>query len=83
MLSNLIGKALKFNVAGGSIAVRVADVSEGLEISVKDSGAGIAEEDLAHIFDRFWQRDRTTRHGAGLGLANTKAIVRPGAPLTA
>jgi signal transduction histidine kinase len=42
---------------------------------VKDSGDGIAQEHLKHMFDRFWQAERSSRAGAGLGLAICKAIV--------
>ena len=43
--------------------------------SVTDTGAGIPEEDLGHVFDRFWQAKRTERRGAGLGLPICKGII--------
>ena len=43
--------------------------------SVADSGVGIAADELARVFDRFWQSRRARRGGAGLGLAITKGIV--------
>jgi PAS domain S-box-containing protein len=75
VLSNLVGNALKFTAAGHKVDVREAICEGGVQISVKDSGAGIGEEDLPRIFDRFWQAERAKRAGAGLGLAIAKAIV--------
>jgi signal transduction histidine kinase len=46
-----------------------------VRFSVADTGSGIAEEDLLHLFDRFWQARRARRGGAGLGLAITRGIV--------
>ncbi len=52
---------------------------EGVRISVRDNGEGILDEDLAHIFDRFWKGDRartrTDGSGSGLGLAITRQLV--------
>jgi signal transduction histidine kinase len=75
VLSNLLGNALKFTPASRTVIVRAAPCDDGVEISVKDSGAGIRKEDLSRIFDRFWQAERVDRAGAGLGLAISKAIV--------
>jgi signal transduction histidine kinase len=73
VLSNLLGNALKF-AAGGSVVVRASRSENGVQISVKDSGAGISAEDLPHVFDRFW-RAAGTKTGTGLGLAICKGIV--------
>jgi PAS domain S-box-containing protein len=75
VLSNLLGNALKFSEAGGRVVVRAANTDGAVRISVEDSGRGISEDDLPHVFDRFWQVDRTSRGGAGLGLAICKGIV--------
>jgi signal transduction histidine kinase len=75
VLSNLLGNALKFTHEGRGISVHVARLSGMLQISVEDSGVGIAHEDLPHIFTRFWQANRKSRAGAGLGLAICKGIV--------
>jgi signal transduction histidine kinase len=55
--------------------VRAANTDGAVQISVTDSGHGIPADDLPHVFDRFWQADRTSRAGAGLGLAICKGIV--------
>ncbi|HEX8692545.1 MAG TPA: GAF domain-containing sensor histidine kinase [Longimicrobium sp.] len=75
VLSNLIGNAVKFTEPGGS--VRVLAEPRGAEqwFAVADTGAGIDEEHLAHIFDRFWQVGRSDRRGVGLGLPIARGIV--------
>lgn len=75
VLSNLLGNALKFTPAKGSIAVRAADCEGGVEVAVRDSGPGIPGQDLERIFNRFWQLNSASRTGAGLGLAICKAVV--------
>jgi PAS domain S-box-containing protein len=75
VLSNLLGNALKFSDAGGHVVVRAANTDDAVQISVTDSGHGIPADDLPHVFDRFWQADRSSRAGAGLGLAICKGIV--------
>ncbi|HET9990720.1 MAG TPA: GAF domain-containing sensor histidine kinase, partial [Kofleriaceae bacterium] len=75
VLDNLIGNALKFTPKRGHITI--AAVNRGGEVlfSVADTGAGIPEENLRHVFDRFWQAKRAERRGAGLGLQICKGIV--------
>jgi PAS domain S-box-containing protein len=75
VLSNLLGNALKFSNAGGKVVVRATNADGAVQLSVKDSGRGIPTADLPHVFERFWQADRATRNGAGLGLAICKGIV--------
>lgn len=73
-VANLIANALKFTPAGGRVAVtsRVRDGE--VEVAVEDTGRGIAEQDLPHIFDRHWHT-RGSDAGAGLGLAIARGIV--------
>jgi PAS domain S-box-containing protein len=75
VLSNLVGNAIKFTPAGGSITVRAELAEDGVCLAVADTGPGIPTEQLPHIFGRFWQGKRTDRRGVGLGLAIAKAIV--------
>ena len=76
VFSNLIGNAIKFTPTGGSIEVTaIASGPFSVRFSVRDSGPGISEENLPHIFDRFWQARNAVRTGAGLGLAIAKGIV--------
>jgi signal transduction histidine kinase len=77
-LSNLLDNALQYTPDGGSIIVRSLRENGQVKISVRDSGAGIAEEHLAHIFDRFYRADTargTEKGGSGLGLTIAKRIV--------
>ena len=73
-VANLIGNALKFTPSGGRIAVTARARAGDVEIAVEDTGRGIAEDDLPHIFDRFWHA-RGAKAGAGLGLAIVKGII--------
>ena len=78
IISNLITNAYKFTPEGGNVYLMVKVENEALVIRVKDTGRGIAPEDIGHIFDRFYQVDAgTTRQfeGTGIGLALTKELV--------
>jgi signal transduction histidine kinase len=79
VFTNLVDNALKFTPAGGSITLRAAQTSSGIQVEVTDTGAGISSEALPHIFDRFYQADPSRpggrKHGSGLGLAIVKEIV--------
>jgi PAS domain S-box-containing protein len=73
--SNLVGNALKFTVGGGRVELGARNRGRELQFSVSDTGPGIPQEQLSHLFDRFWQASATDRRGAGLGLAIVKGIV--------
>lgn len=75
VLENLMGNALKFTNQRGSITVGAGRRDDKVVIWVKDSGSGIAPEQMPHIFDRFWQAKKKERRGIGLGLSISKAIV--------
>jgi PAS domain S-box-containing protein len=72
---NLLSNAVRFTPEGGRVTVACDRVASAIEICVRDTGAGIAAEQLPHIFERFKQVDSsTTREHGGLGLG--LAIVR-------
>jgi heavy metal sensor kinase len=74
----LIDNAVKYTKPGGNIHVTVAGNGNSVEAAVADTGIGIAKEDQAHIFDRFWRADRVRSRstgGAGLGLSIAHWIV--------
>lgn len=76
VLSNLFSNAIKVTAQGGSICVSAAKVDDVVQISVRDSGRGIAETDLERIFNPYCQLDRAERRGLGLGLFISKSIVQ-------
>jgi signal transduction histidine kinase len=75
VFENLIGNAIKFTQAGGRITAGAASKDDDVVFWVADTGCGIASENLARVFDRFWQAIRAGRKGTGLGLPITKGIV--------
>ncbi len=75
VLENLIGNAIKFTPPGGTIAVGASHRGNEIVVWVKDSGTGIAPEQLPYIFDRFWQANKAERRGIGLGLSICKGTV--------
>lgn len=74
VLANLLGNALKFTPAGGTIRLGAGIDGERVAIYIADTGRGIAPENLTRVFDRFWQKEHTPS-GVGLGLAIAKGIV--------
>lgn len=75
VFSNLIGNALRFTPAGGTVILSLDVEEEQVRVSVSDTGSGIAPEQLAHVFDRFWRTRDSSRAGAGLGLTIVRGIV--------
>jgi two-component system sensor histidine kinase GlrK len=78
VLRNLLGNAVKFTNSGGYIQVRARPLNHGVEVSVTDTGEGIAAEDLKHIFDKFQQASKACENnniGTGLGLSIVKHII--------
>lgn len=71
---NLLSNALKYTGEGGSITVKAKSTDETVEICIKDTGKGIAKEDIKHIFDRFYQVRNSNKDGTGIGLAIVKAF---------
>src|SRR6266550_7107267 len=72
VLRNLLHNAVRHTTPGGIVAVQVKVEPEAVLILVKDTGEGISPKDLPHIWERFYQTERSRTHidgGAGLGLA--------------
>lgn len=74
-ITNLMGNALKFTPANGQVRFEIQELKNAVAIIVADSGCGMTEEQIPHIFERFWQARETANKGTGLGLAITKSIV--------
>lgn len=77
VLSNLVSNALRYTPAEGSIQLSAENENHHVTLKVQDTGTGIAPEDLPHVFDRFYQGDksRSSNEESGLGLAIARSIV--------
>jgi two-component system sensor histidine kinase BaeS len=79
-LQNLVANALRHTPEGGHIGLAAEKAGGGARLTVRDTGPGIPEDHLAHIFDRFYKTDASrtdpySQSGSGLGLSIVKAIV--------
>jgi two-component system sensor histidine kinase KdpD len=76
-LVNLIENAAKYSTAGGAIRLSAERSTSGVDLIVADDGPGIAQDDLAHVFERFYRAAQDSRRakGSGLGLAIVKGFV--------
>jgi signal transduction histidine kinase len=75
-LSNLIDNALIYTPEKGEVSVEVQEKEKKVAIKVSDNGKGISENDLPHVFDRFYRGDKSrSTEGTGLGLAITRKII--------
>lgn len=76
LVGNLLDNAIKFTPAHGHVSVRLSSRTDSTTLVVEDDGPGIAEQDIPHVFTRFWRSDESrSLSGNGLGLALVKAIV--------
>lgn len=76
MVNNLLGNAVKYNRDGGEVHVTLEAQDESIVMRVADTGLGISEDDLPHIFEQFYRGSTGKRiRGNGLGLALVKAII--------
>jgi signal transduction histidine kinase len=75
VLSNLVGNATSVTAEGGHITLRVEARPNELLFAVADDGPGISEENVKHLFERYWRGVDTTYKGTGLGLAIARGIV--------
>jgi two-component system heavy metal sensor histidine kinase CusS len=74
-VSNLVENALRFTPPGGKIVISIVRRAAQCEVSVTDTGAGIAAEHIPRVFDRFYRADSSrSSQGTGLGLALVKSI---------
>ncbi len=77
VLDNLVANAVRYVPAGGSVSMSAARDGSDVLITVADTGAGIAAEDVPHVFDRFWRADKSRTRGtggSGLGLAIVRKL---------
>jgi light-regulated signal transduction histidine kinase (bacteriophytochrome) len=74
VFSNVIGNAIKFTPEGGAIELSTGPHEDGVAFAIRDTGPGIAPEQLSHLFNRYWQA-RKAREGTGLGLYIAKGII--------
>lgn len=78
VVGNLVGNAVRATAAGGSVTLALTPRRELAVVEVRDTGKGIAAEDLPHLFDRFWRADASRGRatgGSGLGLSIARQIV--------
>jgi signal transduction histidine kinase len=77
-LINLVGNAIKYCHPGDKVAVGAQCEEQQLVVTIADTGPGIPDEELEHIFERFYRVSATEDEasGAGLGLAITQQIIK-------
>lgn len=78
VLQNLIENSIKYSKEHGKVVISLSNTPEGVEISVRDAGIGIAPADQIHIFEKFYRTENAKQKdaiGSGLGLYTTKKIV--------
>lgn len=76
-VDNLVSNAVRHTPSGGQVVVRGSVDGDEVVIEVADTGTGITEEDLPHVFDRFWRADKARTRGtagSGLGLAIVRKL---------
>jgi PAS domain S-box-containing protein len=75
VLENLISNALKFSHSGGRIVLSAHRLESEVVMGVEDTGVGIREDQLPHLFNRFWQGEAGDQRGSGLGLTIARGII--------
>lgn len=80
IIRNLLTNAIKYNKQNGKIRVEVKQINKNVTVSVSDTGLGILEKDMPHVFDRFYRAHQIAASGkdpgTGLGLAICKTLVQ-------
>lgn len=79
VFTNILSNALKYSLSGGTVYVRITTDSENQAVvGIQDSGVGIPQEDLSHVFERFYQSEHNRQYnsdGSGIGLSLVKHYV--------
>jgi signal transduction histidine kinase len=78
IFNNLLSNAVKFTSPGGRVAVTVEPQTDGVRVKVQDTGLGIPQSDLPHVFDKYYQagtKPTAGEPGTGLGLAIVRELV--------
>ena len=78
MLENLITNAIKYSRKNGSIVLNISEIPNFAVVQISDDGAGIPEDEISNIFERFYRADKSRNRktgGTGLGLAIAKSLI--------
>jgi heavy metal sensor kinase len=76
-VANLLDNAIKYTPPGGTVVLTVQENAAGVQVEITDTGMGIDENDLPHVFERFYRGDKSrSTAGTGLGLSLARAIVK-------
>jgi len=76
VIFNLLSNALKFTPSDGIIYAEISHDSTSVQLSIKDTGPGIAEEEIEHVFEHFYQAQNNSAKGSGLGLSLSKELMK-------
>lgn len=78
IIGNLVDNGLRYTPSGGQVRLAIARTTAGVELSVSDTGPGVAADEVNRVFDRFWRGEKSRARsagGAGLGLAIVRQLV--------
>ena len=79
VINNIIGNSIKYiDKENGEIDIRLLDEIDSIRVEIEDNGKGIAQKDLANIFERFYRTDasrNSSQGGSGIGLSIVKKII--------
>lgn len=77
VVANLLDNAIKYTPSGGTVTLSVGADAAGVKVEIADTGAGMDENDIPRVFDRFYRGDKSrSTAGGGLGLSLALAIIR-------